>query len=358
LPGPAIDDEDAVGFPHRRHQRFDIERHQRARIDHLDLDALAGQFLGGTERVLHHAAHGHHRHVAACALDVGTADRHQNVFAADRLGLSQPAVSNALNRLRALMGDPLFVRTRHGMEPTSFALRLCSPVQEGLTQIRTGLSQVMTFDPATSDRKFTILMNDVGAASFLPAAVQGLSKVAPGIDLHISELDHAEYEDALDSGVADLAIGRVMLADTFRSEFLLRSTYIAVLRTDHPALSRKRGTRPFLTLDSYIAAAQVVVSPRGATSNPVERAMLAMRLNGRVMLNVPHATSLYNIIPGTDLIATVPDRCRKFLCRDRQLTWAKLPIRIEPNMIYQWWHKRHDHDTEQEREAWKLSSGS
>lgn len=264
--------------------------------------------------------------------------------AADRLGLSQPAVSNALNRLRLLLGDPLFVRTRHGMEPTAFALRLCSPVQDGLAQIQSGLSQVVTFDPATSDRTFTALMNDVGAASFLPAVTKGLLRVAPHVNLHVRELDHADYEDALDSGTADLAIGRVMLSETFRSEFLLKSTYVAVLRPDHPALTRKRGVRPFLTLDSYMAADQVAVSPRGATSNPVERAILKMHLNCRIMLNVPHATSLYNIIPGTDLIATVPDRCVEFLCRDKRLTWAELPIRIEPNMVYQWWHKRHDHD--------------
>jgi DNA-binding transcriptional LysR family regulator len=264
--------------------------------------------------------------------------------AADRLGLSQPAVSNALNRMRLLLGDPLFVRTRHGMEPTSFALRLCSPVQDGLAQIQSGLSQVMTFDPATSDRTFTVLMNDVGAACFLPAVTKGLLRVAPHVNLNVREFDHADYEDALDSGTADLAIGRVMLSETFRSKFLLKSSYVAVLRPDHPALTRKRGVRAFLTLDSYMAADQVAVSPRGATSNPVERAILKMHLNCRIVLNVPHATSLYNIIPGTDLIATVPDRCVEFLCRDKRLTWAELPIRIEPNMVYQWWHKRHDHD--------------
>ena len=264
--------------------------------------------------------------------------------AAGRLGLSQPAVSNALNRLRDLLGDPLFVRTRHGMEPTSFALRLCGPVQEGLAQIQSGLSQVITFDPATSERTFAVLMNDVGAAAFLPAVTKRLLEVAPKVDLRIRELDHSQYEVALDSGRADLAIGRVMLSDTFRSEFLINSSYVAVLRPDHPALTRKRGTRPFLTLESYLASSQVVVSPRGATSNPVERTMLKMHLASRVMLNVPHATSLYNIIPGTDLIATVPDRCVEFLCRDKRLTWAELPIRIEPNMIYQWWHKRHEND--------------
>lgn len=264
--------------------------------------------------------------------------------AANRLGLSQPAVSNALNRLRNLLGDPLFVRTRRGMEPTAFALRLCSPVQDGLAQIRAGLSQAVTFDPATSDATFTLLMNDVGAAGFLPPVLQRLTKVAPGINLHVYERDHADYEDALDSAAADLAIGRVLLSSTFQSEFLLKSLYVAVLPSDHPALARRRGVRPSLTLEDYVAGHHVVVSPRGATSNPVERAFAAMRLSPRIALNVPHATSLVNILPGTRLIATVPDKCVEFLCRDKRLTWAELPIAIEPNMIYQWWHKRHEYD--------------
>ena len=264
--------------------------------------------------------------------------------AANRLGLSQPAVSNALNRLRAVLGDPLFVRTRNGMEPTMFALQLRNPVQAGLAQIRAGLSQVMTFDPATSDRTFTLLMNDVGAASFLPVVMKGLASVAPGINLKVDEIDLADFEDALDSGVAELAIGRVTLSGTFHSEFILKSAYVAVLRPDHPLLSRKGRGRPFLTLDGYLQGRHVVVSPRGATSNPVERTLDAMNLDRRVVLNLPHATALVNILPGTDLIATVPDACIDFLCANDRLTWAELPVRIEPNLVYQWWHKRHEFD--------------
>ena len=264
--------------------------------------------------------------------------------AGNRLGLSQPAVSNALKRLRSLLGDPLFVRTRHGMEPTSFALSLSTPVQDGLSQIRAGLSQILSFDPAQSDRRFTLLMNDVGAGSFLPGLLQHLSKAAPHIDLDVYERDHSEYEDALDSGSADLAVGRVMLSSTFRSEFLTKSFYVVILRPDHPLLQRRRGVRPFLTPEGYVSAQHVVVSPRGATSNPVERMFAGKRIDRRIVLNVPHATSLMNILPGSDLIATVPDRCVGFLCRDKQLTWAKMPIPIEPSLVYQWWHKRQEYD--------------
>ncbi|AZN70506.1 LysR family transcriptional regulator [Georhizobium profundi] len=264
--------------------------------------------------------------------------------AANRVGLSQPAVSNALQRLRMILGDPLFVRTRRGMEPTAFALRLCDPVQQGLSQIRSGLSQVVTFDPMTSERTFTLLMNDVGAAAFLPEVMRKLALAAPRVNMRVTELDHADYEDSLDRGEADLAIGRVMLSSSFCSEYLVKSVYVAVLRSDHPALRRRRGVRPELTEEAYVSAPHVIVSPRGATGNLVERALYQRRPDPRIVLDVPHATSLMNILPGTDLVATVPDRCVAFLCRDRRLTWAHIPISLEPNMVYQWWHKRQDYD--------------
>ena len=263
--------------------------------------------------------------------------------AAIKVGLSQPAVSNALQRLRTVLGDPLFVRTRHGMEPTAFALSLSDPVLDGLSRIRSGLSQVSSFDPASEERTFVVLMNDVGAATFLPAVVKALSTAAPAVDLRVSEIDHADYEDALDSGQADLAVGRVMLSKTFRSDFLMESPFVAILDPDHPGLEKRRG-RPTMTRETYLASRHVTVTPRGATVSPIVSSLGPRGMDARVVLDVPHATSLFNILPGTDLIATVPDRCIDFLCQDRRLTWIVPPIEFETNLIYQWWHRLHEHD--------------
>jgi DNA-binding transcriptional LysR family regulator len=263
---------------------------------------------------------------------------------AHRLGVSQPTVSNALNRLRSLLGDDLFVRTRHGMEPTAFALRLGDPVQEGLASIRAGLSQTLAFEAAQSDRTFNLLMNDVGAASFLPLILAHLRSAAPSVNLAVSEPDHADYEDALDSGAADLAIGRVKLSASFRSRLVLVSTYVVLLRPDHPLLTSRKGQPPQISFESYLAAAHVVVNPRGATDNPVERALAGHPAKRRIALTVPHATSLANVLPGSDLVGTVPDRCVDFLCHGGNLACVALPLQVEPNYIYQWWHKRHDQD--------------
>jgi DNA-binding transcriptional LysR family regulator len=264
--------------------------------------------------------------------------------AADRLGLSQPTVSNALSRLRSHLGDPLFVRTRHGMEPTAFALRLRDPVFAGLAEIRGGLAQVVTFDPAQSERTFTLLMNDVGVATVLPLIFRRLMSAAPGVNLRVLERDQDDYGDALDSASADLAIGRVVLPETFHSTLLFKSPYVAILRADHPALSCERGARPFLTLEKYLEAKHVVANPRGATSSPLDRIFSSFQINRRVVLDIPHAIALIDILPDSDMVATVPDRCIKLLCRDKRLTWARLPLRVAENEVYQWWHKRHEHD--------------
>jgi DNA-binding transcriptional LysR family regulator len=161
--------------------------------------------------------------------------------AADRLSLTAPAVSNALKRLRMAFDDPLFVRTRHGMEPSELALKLCAPIQDGLYSIRTALTSTVAFDPKSSSRQFRLLMNDVGMAAFLPGVVLRLTRAAPGVDLIITERDHADYENALDSGTEDLAVGRVRLSAAFRSELIATSENVAILRCDHPALRRAAG---------------------------------------------------------------------------------------------------------------------
>jgi DNA-binding transcriptional LysR family regulator len=265
--------------------------------------------------------------------------------AADRLGLTQPAISNALNRLRAALDDDVFVRTRNGMEPTALAIRLSDPIQKGLASIHAGLEQGLGFDPATSDRTFTLIMNDVGEITFLPFLLRKFSIAAPAINLRVLELGREDYEDSLDSGIADLAVGRIRLADTFRSLLLHTSSYVVVLSCDHPIFKSARRSKPSLTLKEYMMARHVAVIPRGATGNPVEKALGKHAGLRRIALTVPHTTVLPTIMPGTELLATVPDKCLDALCKDGRLRWLKLPFEVEENRVFQWWHKRQDRDT-------------
>src|SRR5213078_3956150 len=127
--------------------------------------------------------------------------------AAVGLGLTQPAVSNALSRLRGVLGDPLFVRTATGMDATPFARELAEPVRQALALLDSALAHGPGFDPATATRAFRFYMSDVGQVEFLPPLVERVQRVAPGVKLEAVAVDIEDIADALGSGALDVAVG-------------------------------------------------------------------------------------------------------------------------------------------------------
>ena len=270
--------------------------------------------------------------------------RERNVsLAARRLNLTQPAVSNALARLRAAFDDPLFVRTRTGMEPTEAATALYEPIRDGLEAIQAALSGNTRFDPATAHRRFTIITTDVGELVYVSRLLRILASEAPYIDLRVMEASSEEYERLLDSGQADLAVGRFHIRDSFRRERIDSCVYVALFCAGH-------GKRIGLTsgavfpYEAFLAAAHVDILPRGATENPIAPALGADAASRRVALILPHTGVLSGILPGTDLVATLPKPAVSTLCRSGELSWAHLPFETELTQIYIGWHKRQDAD--------------
>ena len=127
--------------------------------------------------------------------------------AAARLELTQPAVSNALARLRALLGDPLFVRTASGMEPTPFARGVAEPVRQALALLDSALAHGPGFDPASATRTFRFYMSDVGQVEFLPPLMERVQRVAPGVRLEAVAVDLEDIADALGRSAIDVAVG-------------------------------------------------------------------------------------------------------------------------------------------------------
>lgn len=270
--------------------------------------------------------------------------REQSVsLAAERLNLTQPAVSNALNRLRAVLEDKLFVRTRHGMEPTPVARAIYEPIQQGLASIRAALSEGLAFDPATSDRHFTVITTDVGELTYGAQLLRKLSEEAPKIDLRIMEASREEYEELLDSGQADFAIGRFKISDSFRCETIGTCIYVAVMCSNY-ARDIELSEGCMFPFDTFLKAAHVDVVPRGATENPISPALGIYAASRRVALTIPHTSVLSAMIPGTKLVATVPQPAVVALCRDGALTWATLPFEPEVTQVSMGWHKRQDGD--------------
>lgn len=270
--------------------------------------------------------------------------RERNVsLAAARLCLTQPAVSNALSRLRIICEDPLFVRTRGGMEPTAVALALFAPIQEALSLVRSALLEGLTFDPATSDRSFTIITTDLGEVNIGGPLLANLTKNAPNVNLAIMEAAAEEYENLLDSGKVDMAIGYFSISETFRRELIGSCWYVAVICSKFAAKLNIREGEIFPLKDLRVSS-HVDVVPRVAAESPVARAFATHAPSRRVALRVPHIWGLRSILPGTEFVASVPQPAVPALCKGGDLTWALLPFEQLKTELYLGWHKRHDND--------------
>ena len=259
--------------------------------------------------------------------------------AGERLDLSQPAMSNALSRLRRLLDDPLFVRTPSGMRPTPFAQRLAAPVRQALDLIQTTLAQQAAFDPRTSQRSFRLQLSDVGEIVFLPALLERLEREAPGVRIDTGQLPQDEVSEALAAGEIDLAVGFLPgLSAGVASKRLFRDRYVCAVRADHPRI----GSR--ITLAQFLAASHVLVSARGSAHEIVEQTLRNKGLARRIALRVPHFTVIPMILARTDHMVIVPEGLTRAIARFGRFKSLKPPVDIPALDVKVHWHERFGRD--------------
>ncbi|MDQ0739082.1 LysR family transcriptional regulator [Pseudomonas sp. W4I3] len=222
--------------------------------------------------------------------------------AAERLHLSQPAVSHALARLRDLLGDPLLVRQGGSLIPTARALELATPLAEALAQVQALLAP-NRFDPALAKRRFRVAMSDYGAAIFLPGLVRLLRREAPGIDVQVIQASREGMVDGVLNGDLDLAAGVFPdLPAELRTTPLFEEHYTCVVDRDSlPATG-------VLDLPTYLSRPHVLLEMRGSGTPEIERALAAIRERRHVAVSLPHWGVAPQLIQGTDLILTVSSR--------------------------------------------------
>lgn len=260
--------------------------------------------------------------------------------AATSLGLSQPAASNALRRLRQLLGDALFLRTPHGMEPTPYALQLAEPVALALGTLHTALNERASFDPATSSRAFTLAMTDVGEVYFLPVLMDALARTAPGVTLRAVSVTDPALKEHMASGQVDLALGLLpQLQAGFFQQVLFHQPYVCLMRNGH-ALAARGAPSGTLSLADFKAADHVQVESAGTGHSRVDEALQRHGLIRRVRLTLPHFVALGQVLSSTDLIATVPERYAQRAVQPFGLTMRHLPIALPDSAIHQFWHAR------------------
>lgn len=255
---------------------------------------------------------------------------------ADNLGVSQPAVSNSLAKLRKIFGDDLFLRTPKGMEPTPFADQLAESVSYALAMIHSGVNQRTTFDPSTAKRAFTIGMTDIGEIYFLPALMERLRREAPGVTLSTMRNAAINLRDELESGKVDLALGLLpQLKAGFFQRRLFSQSYVCLMRRGH-RLDKRR-----MSLTEFSAAEHLVVISAGTGHGKVDELLLRSGVERTVRLTVPHYVSVGHILRGSDLIATVPQRLADRLVEPFDLVEVPHPAKLPDVAINVFWHAKY-----------------
>lgn len=261
---------------------------------------------------------------------------HQSVTRAGAaIGLSQPAMSAALAKVRLLFGDPLFVRAGGGVKPTVRAEALADPVRRVLQSVRSDVLPKARFDPRTTTRTFTLITPDIGEVAFLPRLLARLGEAAPRADVRTLAMPPPEIERALERGRADLALG--LFPDLTKAGFyqqrLFRNSFICIAAAGRGAVSEP------LTLKKFLEAAHAVVSPEGRTHDLFERELKKRGCVRRVRLEIPHYLSLPAIIEASALIATVPRDVGAAFARVAKLRLLEPPVNVSFD-VKQYWHER------------------
>lgn len=259
--------------------------------------------------------------------------------AAARVGLSQPAMSHALSRLRELLGDPLLVRTPAGMRPTPRAEAMTAPLERALEDIGRLISSPAPFDPRLSTRKFRIASNDYMELVLFPRLLRRLWAEAPGIDVRIINLgDEANTE--LAEGRLDLAmgvVGQFASADGprgLRSRDLVSDGFVCVVRDEHPLVKKR------LSLDDFVAMPHALVAPRGAQGSVVDSALARIGKKRRVAVEIPHFLVAPHVVRETDLVLTLAARVALSLAPLLGLRQLAPPLELPGFTMTMVWHER------------------
>jgi DNA-binding transcriptional LysR family regulator len=266
--------------------------------------------------------------------------RARNLTAAGRsLGLSQPAMSHALARLRHAFRDPLFVRLPRGLQPTPFADEIAPALVGGLASIR-GSFERAPFDPAHSTRVFNIVMGDLGEVVLLPKMVREARARAPGVRLHTRALTEQAASQALAEGSADIALGsKLRLGAGCREALLYEAQFACVARAGHP-ISRAR-----MSLERFCKAEHLLVKPLDRIAwhgEMVERALKSVR--ARIAAQVGSFHGVAALVTQTDLIAIVPERLARTVSRMADVCVFQPPVRLPRIPVSLHWHDRYHRD--------------
>lgn len=257
-------------------------------------------------------------------------------LAARVLGMSQPTISVALNKMRMFFKDELFVRQAGSMQPTPFADSIADPIGRILQTIRSELLQERSFDPATTDRVFSVSMSDIGELVWLPALLRVLREQAPNTSIRCLSLKPNELKEAMANGSLDLAVGYFpdLSEASFFQQKLFDHPFACIVRRDHPRIGET------ISAEQFLEAEHAIVAAEGRSQEIFEKRMLDLGLRRRVLLRSPHYMSLPVLIAHSDMVSVVPRAVAQLAVQTANVKALEPPFYIPPIELKQFWHRR------------------
>jgi len=259
--------------------------------------------------------------------------------AAQRLGITQPALSNALARLRTLLQDPLFIRERYGMQPTPKALELAPAIATALASLDVAVLGQQAFDPAQARQLVTLAPNSYVEFALMPAIVTRLREQAPGISLRLTPYGTDLAETGVTSGTTALALGRfVEPPDNLVVQHLLDDGLACVVRADHPVVGDR------ITRKQYEQLRHVNMLPTGRLRAGLFQALEREGLKRDVAVSVTHFLAIPEMVAVTDYCATLPRLICRRLAGDARLKVLPAPVDLGTFPVEMAWHVRYRND--------------
>jgi len=262
--------------------------------------------------------------------------RERNVSrAAKCMHLSQPAMSNTLNRLRALLDDPVLVRTSQGMQPTPKALSLEKTIRAALLSIDHSLSAGPDFDPSRSEQVFHIATTDYVELLLVPKLLNHLAKVAPKVRLEIHSLGPDVPESQLEEGIHDFALGRFTdVPKRLMSEYLLSETLVCLVRRDHPLFD------DVISIEQFLDVPQIWVSG-GQRTGMVDQWLKENSLKRNVAHTTPSFLIAPSVVAQTDMLVVTPMAVARHYIDKMPLKILALPMELSSFDLHTLWHPFH-----------------
>jgi DNA-binding transcriptional LysR family regulator len=259
--------------------------------------------------------------------------------AAEKLHLTQPAISHSLGRLRELFRDALFVREGRAMVPTPLARNLIEPVRRALRSLEVTLNELERFDPASTRRRFTVAVRDVFEATVLPPLLQQVARAAPSVDVAAVQVERRDLESELAAGTLDCALDVLLpMSEQVRRRRITVDHHVVVARRSHPAV--RRG----LTLATYLKQHHVLVSSRRSGPGLEDVELSRQGLSRRIRLRCQHYFAACRVVSQTDLVLTMPGSYARIANRQFGNRILPLPFAMPPLDAYLYWHANVDRE--------------